>query len=242
MRVVAMIPARFNASRLPGKLMMDLGGFPVIQRTYQAVLNSKLFDDVYVVTDSIKIYKLIKKIGGSVFISKKKHLCGTDRIAEFAIETKSEIVVNVQGDEPYIDYKSLKKLINVFIDDKEKKIDLASLMQSIKIKDFKNPNKVKVLVDKNNFAINFSRLVKDNTNTGNNKFSVFKHIGVYAFRINSLMGFYNSVPTAREKAEKLEQLRYIEKRKNIKMVYTKHNALSIDVMEDLINARKIIDA
>ena len=155
MRVVAMIPARYNASRLPGKLLLDLAGMPVIQRTYQAVLESELFDEVYVVTDSKEIQTLITNIGGSVFFSKKIHLCGTDRIAEFATETKAEIIINVQGDEPLVDKKSLKNLINVFFQDKKKEIDLASTMQIIDNNDLKNPNKVKVLVDENNFALDF---------------------------------------------------------------------------------------
>ena len=199
-----MIPARYNASRLPGKLLLDLAGMPVIQRTYQAVLESELFDEVYVVTDSREIQSLIKNIGGSVFFSKKIHLCGTDRIAEFATETKAEIIINVQGDEPLVDKKSLKNLINVFFQDKKKEIDLASTMQIIDNNDLKNPNKVKVLVDENNFALDFYRLSTDYLKREAEKTRFFKHLGVYGFRLSSLMDFYNSEPTLREKNEKLE--------------------------------------
>ena len=242
MRVVAMIPARYNASRLPGKLLLDLAGIPVIQRTYQSVLESELFDEVYVVTDSKEIQTLIKNIGGSVFFSKKNHVCGTDRIAEFATETKAEIIINVQGDEPFVDKKSLKNIINVFFEDKKKEIDLASTMQIIDNNDLKNPNKVKVLVDENNFALDFYRLSSNYLKREAEKIRFFIHLGVYGFRLSSLIDFYNSEPTFREKNEKLEQLRYLERGKKIKMILTNYKSVSIDVMDDLVVARKIIDA
>jgi len=242
MRVVAMIPARYNASRLPGKLLLDLAGMPVIQRTYQSVLESELFDEVYVVTDSKEIQTLIENIGGSVFFSKKNHVCGTDRIAEFATETKAEIIINVQGDEPFVDKKSLKNIINVFFEDKKKEIDLASTMQIIDNNDLKNPNKVKVLVDENNFALDFYRLNTNYLKREAEKIRFFKHLGVYGFRLSSLMDFYNSEPTLREKNEKLEQLRYLERGKKIKMILTNYKSVSIDVMDDLVVARKIINA
>ncbi len=242
MKIVAMIPARYDSERLPGKLMMDLGGIPIILRTYQNVIRSGLFDDVFVVTDSEMIFRLIKKNGGNVFMSSVKHDNGSDRIAEFASKINSDLILNVQGDEPFIDKSSLEKLISVFIDDDKKNIDLASIMQLItNEREILSPNNVKVVVDKNNFAMYFSRSIIPFNRSKNKNIKYFKHIGVYAFRKESLLYYYKSKSTKLEKLEKLEQLRFLENGKKIKMVLTDYEGYGIDVMEDLINARKILD-
>lgn len=241
MKTIAMIPARLDSERLPGKLMMDLGGLPIILRTYQNVVNSCLFDKVYVITDSLIIFNLIKDNGGDVFMSAVKHESGSDRIAEFASKINSDIILNVQGDEPFIDKLSLKKLIDIFKNDHYKKIDLASLMQPIdKIKDVESSSNVKVVVDNDNFALYFSRSIIPFNRLPNDKPNYYKHIGVYAFKKEALIYFYNSKPSNLEKFEKLEQLRFLENGKKIKMVETIYKGIGIDTMEDLINARKII--
>ena len=240
MKVIAMIPARFDSERLPGKLMMDLGGEPLIIRTYKNALKSKLFDEVYVVTDSKLIYDCLKEYEAQVLMSSKEHISGSDRIAEFSSTISTDLIVNIQGDEPFIDVYSLGKLINVFEKDMHSNIDLASLMQKISIDEVTNPNIVKVVVDSSNFAIYFSRFPIPYDRSGENKTPFFKHIGVYAFRKKSLLDFYNSKPTPLEKSEKLEQLRYLENGKKIMMVETNYHGLGIDTMDDLINARKII--
>jgi 3-deoxy-manno-octulosonate cytidylyltransferase (CMP-KDO synthetase) len=241
MKTIAMIPARLDSERLPGKLMMDLGGLPIILRTYQNIVNSCLFDEVYVITDSLIIFNLIKDNGGDVFMSAVKHESGSDRIAEFASKINSDIILNVQGDEPFIDKHSLKKLIDIFKNDHYKKIDLASLMQPIdKIKDVESSSNVKVVVDNDNFALYFSRSIIPFNRLPNDKPNYYKHIGVYAFKKEALIYFYNSKPSTLEKFEKLEQLRFLENGKKIKMVETIYKGIGIDTMEDLINARKII--
>jgi 3-deoxy-manno-octulosonate cytidylyltransferase (CMP-KDO synthetase) len=241
MKTIAMIPARLDSERLPGKLMMDLGGLPIILRTYQNVVNSCLFDEVYVITDSLIIFNLIKDNGGDVFMSAVKHESGSDRIAEFASKINSDIILNVQGDEPFIDKLSLKKLIDIFKNDHYKKIDLASLMQPIdKIKDVESSSNVKVVVDNDNFALYFSRSIIPFNRLPNDKPNYYKHIGVYAFKKEALIYFYNSKPSTLEKFEKLEQLRFLENGKKIKMVEIIYKGIGIDTMEDLINARKII--
>ena len=241
MKTIAMIPARLDSERLPGKLMMDLGGLPIILRTYQNIVNSCLFDEVYVITDSLIIFNLIKDNGGDVFMSAVKHESGSDRIAEFASKINSDIILNVQGDEPFIDKLSLKKLIDIFKNDHYKKIDLASLMQPIdKIKDVESSSNVKVVVDNDNFALYFSRSIIPFNRLPNDKPNYYKHIGVYAFKKEALIYFYNSKPSNLEKFEKLEQLRFLENGKKIKMVETIYKGIGIDTMEDLINARKII--
>ncbi len=122
MKTIAMIPARIDSVRLPGKLMMDLGGMPIILRTYKNALNTKLFEKVYVVTDSEIIYDLIKDNGGDVFMSSIQHTCGSDRIAEFVPKIEADLIINIQGDEPFIDKESLQKLIKVFYNDNLKKL------------------------------------------------------------------------------------------------------------------------
>ncbi|SNR15267.1 3-deoxy-manno-octulosonate cytidylyltransferase [Tenacibaculum jejuense] len=235
-----MIPARFNASRFPGKLMKDLAGKPVILRTYESALHTKLFDDVYVVTDSDVIYDVIKAADGKVIMSKKEHDCGSDRIAEAVEDLDVDIVINVQGDEPFIDEVSLSKLIEVFKDDMNHEIDLASLKVEMNtIEDIENPNNVKVITDQNDFAIYFSRSVIPYHRDQTLKVKYFKHKGVYAFRKNALMDFYNTPMTPLEAAEKIEAIRYLEVGKKIKMIETSVESIGIDTPEDLEKAKKL---
>lgn len=237
LKIVAMIPARYNSERLPGKLMMDLNGKSVIATTLENTINTNLFDSVYVITDSQVIHDHLKQFHQDVLISKKKHISGSDRIAEFAQEMDVDIIINVQGDEPFIDTKSLKKLINVFCNDYKKEIDLASLMEEIKDEsEINDPNTVKVVVDSNNFAIYFSRHSIP-YNKSSKKIKYYKHIGVYAFRKNALVEFYNSASSRLETIENLEQLRYLEKGKNIKMIQANFGSVGIDTMDDLKKAR-----
>ena len=147
MKIISMIPARYSASRFPGKLMQDLGGKTVILRTYEAMVATNLFDDVIVVTDSKVIYDEIVNNGGKAMMSIKEHECGSDRIAEAVEFLDIDIVINVQGDEPFTDKESLLKLIEVFKDDHEKQIDLASLMGQITdLDEINNPNIVKTVI------------------------------------------------------------------------------------------------
>jgi len=240
MKIIAMIPARYSASRFPGKLMQDLNGKPVITRTYEATVNTNLFDDVLVVTDSEIIYDEIKHIDGNVMMSKKEHQCGSDRIAEAVENLDVDIVVNVQGDEPFTEVDSLKKLINVFKNDPNKEIDLASLMVLITDwEEIKNPNTVKVVLDKDNVALYFSRSPIPYPRDENVDVKYYKHKGVYAFRKQALMDFYHFPMLTLEAAEKLEQLRYLEYGKKIKMVETHVQGVEIDTPEDLERAKKL---
>ena len=237
MKIIAMIPARYSASRFPGKLMKDLGGKPVILRTYEAALHTNLFDDVFIVTDSDVIFKTIENAGGKAIMSTKEHECGSDRIAEAVENIEADIVINVQGDEPFIDAVSLSKLIEVFKKDTQKKIDLASLKVQITNKeDIENPNNVKVITDVNNLAIYFSRSVIPFHRDKDVNVKYFKHKGVYAFRKQALIDFYNTPMTPLEAAEKIEAIRYQEIGKKIKMVETDVEAVGIDTPEDLEKA------
>ena len=239
MKIIAMIPARYQASRFPGKLMKDLGGKPVIVRTYEAALNTNLFDDVYIVTDSDVIFKTIENAGGKAIMSQKEHECGSDRIAEAVKDLEVDIVINVQGDEPFIDAESLLKLIDVFKNDTNKEIDLASLkVQLTNNEDIKNPNNVKVITDVDNLAIYFSRSVIPYQRDKENFVKYYKHIGVYAFRKKALIDFYNTPITPLEASEKIEAIRYQEIGKKIKMVETQKIPIGIDTPEDLEKAIK----
>lgn len=236
-----MIPARYKASRFPGKLMQDLAGKTVILRTYEATVNTQLFDDVFVVTDSEIIYNEIVNNGGKAIMSKKEHECGSDRIAE-AIEFMDDvdIVVNVQGDEPFTEVESLQKLIDVFKTDNEKAIDLASLMVHITDEDeIKNPNTVKVIVDQQNFALYFSRSPIPYPRDKEIPVKYYKHKGVYAFRKDALMDFYRLPMLSLEASEKIECIRYLEYGKRIKMVETHVQGVEIDTPEDLERAKKL---
>jgi len=239
-KIISMIPARYAASRFPGKLMQDLNGKTVIQRTYEATVATNLFDDVFVVTDSAIIYNDIVNNGGKAIMSKKKHECGSDRIAEAVELMDIDIVINVQGDEPFTDRESLKKLIDVFKEDHDKSIDLASLMVHIIDQDeINNPNTVKVIVDQTNFALYFSRSPIPFPRDKNAGAKYFKHKGVYAFRKEAILDFYRLPMQTLEATEKLEQLRYLEYGKRIKMVKTDVQGIEIDTPEDLERAKKI---
>jgi 3-deoxy-manno-octulosonate cytidylyltransferase (CMP-KDO synthetase) len=240
MKIISMIPARYAASRFPGKLMQDLAGKTVITRTYEATVATNLFDDVFVVTDSPIIYDEIVNNGGKAIMSKKTHECGSDRIAEAVENLDIDIVINVQGDEPFTDKESLEKLIAVFKDDYDKQIDLASLMVHItNEEDINSPNTVKVVVDKFNLALYFSRSPIPYPRDKNVDVKYFKHKGVYAFRKEALLDFYRYPMLTLEASEKLEQLRYLEYGKRIKMVETITEGVEIDTPEDLERAKKI---
>lgn len=235
-----MIPARYGASRFPGKLMQDLNGKTVILRTYEATVATNLFDDVIVVTDSDIIYNEIASNGGKVMMSKKEHQSGSDRIAEAVENLDIDVVINVQGDEPFTDKDSLGKLIDVFKKDHNKEVDLASLMVHITGKDeINNPNTVKVVVDTSYFALYFSRSPIPYHRDASVDVKYYKHKGVYAFRKQALMDFYRWPMMTLEASEKLEQLRYLEYGKRIKMVETNVEGVEIDTPEDLERAKKL---
>ena len=236
-----MIPARYEASRFPGKLMQDLGGKTVILRTYQATVETQLFDAVYVVTDSDIIFQEITQNGGNAIMSIKEHDCGSDRIAEAIEHMDIDIVVNVQGDEPFTSKKVLEEVLAVFKSDDTTKIDLASLMvRMYDPEEIENPNNVKVIVNKENFAQYFSRSPIPYPREKNIEIPYYKHIGIYAFRKLALLDFYHLPMGILEAAEKIECIRYLEYGKNIKMVSTTEQSVGIDTPEDLVKANAML--
>ena len=236
--IVAMIPARYAATRFPGKLMQLLGNKTVIRHTYDNTVATGLFDDVFVVTDSEIIFKEITEHAGKAVMSKKEHESGSDRIAEAAADMNIDIIVNVQGDEPFVKREPLEKLLQVFED---QTVQVASLMQVLKDqKLIDDPNYVKVAVDKNRNALFFSRSVIPYPRDKNAVSVYYEHIGVYAFRKNALINFTNWQITPLEAAEKIECLRYLENGIPLKMVVTEYMGVEIDTPADLAKASKLL--
>ena len=241
MKIIAVIPARYNASRFPGKLMQDLAGKTVIATTYQNVVDTGLFSDVLVATDSDVIYNEINKIGGNVVMT-GEHETGSDRIAEVVQNVDCDIVVNVQGDEPFLKKDPLKQLISAFDTDFSNEISLASLKIKLNhAEEITNPNNVKVITDLQGFALYFSRSPIPFHREKSLKATYYKHIGVYAFRKEALLKFSNLAMTPLESLEKIECIRYLENGMKIKMIETDFVGVGIDVPEDLEKARAIIN-
>ena len=236
-----MIPARYAASRFPGKMMKDLGGKPVIVRTYESTVATQLFDDVYVVTDSAVIYDAVLAEGGKALMSRDDHECGSDRIAEAVASIDCDIVVNVQGDEPFTTREDLAPVLQVFYGDDASQIDLASVMTPLKTQeDIQNPNNVKVIVDAMDYALYFSRSPLPYVRDPEVPLTVYKHKGIYAFRKQAVIDFSLLKMRSLEAAEKIECIRFLEYGKKIKMVRSHNVAIGIDTPEDLEKARQLI--
>lgn len=235
-----MIPARYAAARFPGKLMQKLGDRSVIVHTYENTMATRLFDEVVVVTDSQIIFDEITHYGGYVTMSKQTHESGSDRIAEAVADLEVDIVVNIQGDEPFVNKEMLLKLLNIFYEDGGNTVQVASIMQEIKDKKFINdPNDVKVVVDKNMNALMFSRSPIPYLCDKNSPATYYKHIGVYAFRKQALINFTSLRMTPLESAEKIECLRCLENGLSVKMVLTDYSGVAIDTPQDLEKANKL---
>ncbi|SEI01967.1 3-deoxy-manno-octulosonate cytidylyltransferase (CMP-KDO synthetase) [Paenimyroides aquimaris] len=238
LKIIAVIPARYASTRFPAKLIQDLGGKPVVVQTYLATVATQLFDEVLVATDHEIIYNLLKEHNVKVLMSSTHHESGSDRIAEVVENIDCDVVVNVQGDEPFVSKENLQSLINVFNEDAEQKIDLASLMFEIEDLDvINNPNNVKVVVDQNHRALYFSRAAIPFVRDGKNEAAYYQHIGVYAYRKKALLDFTHWNVSVLESTEKLEQLRYLEHGRTIQMVITQHVGVGIDTKQDLDTAR-----
>ena len=235
-----MIPARYAATRFPYKLMQPLGDKSVIRQTYDNTVATGLFDAVYVVTDHEIIFNEIQFHGGKAIMSLRPHESGSDRIAEAVAEMPVDIILNVQGDEPFVNKATLQKLLSAFDDEQ---VQVASLMK--KFTDLSlvpDPNYVKVLVDKNNDSLLFSRSVIPYKRDEDILPDYFEHIGVYAFRKYALIQFTKWPPAKIEQIEKLEQLRYLHNGIRIRMIETNEVSVKIDMPEDLANAESFLQS
>ena len=233
-----MIPARYAATRFPGKLMKMLGDKTIIRRAYENTLATGLFDEVSVVTDSDIIFDEIHQIGGIVRRSTREHESGSDRIAEIVADMEVDIILNVQGDMPFVKKEPLAQLLDLFRDEK---VQVASLMQELHDPEsIQNPNVVKVVVDRQMNSLLFSRSPIPYARSKDIPITYYEHIGVYAYRKQALLNFTNWPMTPLEAAEKIECLRYLEYGIPLKMVVTGYMGVNIDTPEDMEKARLLI--
>jgi 3-deoxy-manno-octulosonate cytidylyltransferase (CMP-KDO synthetase) len=238
---IAMIPARYAATRFPAKLMQPLGNKTVIRHTYDNTVATGLFDDVFVVTDSEIIFQEIASHGGKAIMSQHTHESGSDRIAEAVENMPANIVVNVQGDEPFVNQTALQQLLAAFEGAEGANVQVASLMQLMtNTEQINDPNFVKVAVDKNSFSLFFSRSVIPYPRAVLPETCYYEHIGVYAFRKEALLNFTRWPMSPLEAAEKVECLRYLENGVPIKMILTQYMGVEIDTPEDLRKAEQLL--
>lgn len=238
MKTVVVIPARLKSTRLPNKLMLDLGGKSIIQRVYEQCIKAKGIDAVYIAVDHLELKNHCTTFTVNVISTSDQHQSGTDRIAEAVGKINCDAVINVQGDEPFIDPNLITQLALQI-----KENAMVSAMCPIEsLSELENPNNVKVITNVNNQAIYFSRSVipynRDGMDFAKSKYK--KHLGIYGYNKDFLFKFSNMKPTFLEVTEKLEQLRVLENGYNIKMVLTHHNAIGIDTLEDYNTAKKLV--
>jgi len=242
--IIGVIPARFASSRLLGKPLADIGGKPMIQRTYESACTSKLLDEVIIAVDDEKLFEKVESFGAKVFLTPKEIPTGSDRIAHVIKDLyKAEIIVNIQGDEPFIPGRMIDEAIEPLLFDPT--VQVSTLAKKIEsVEEYKSTSIPKVVFDYNNFALYFSRSpIPHVRDTKSNlakikKADIYKHIGLYVFRREALLDFTNLEKTDLEEAEKLEQLRMLEFGYRIKIVITEYESISVDTPEDLERARK----
>ncbi|MHB9041045.1 MAG: 3-deoxy-manno-octulosonate cytidylyltransferase [Melioribacteraceae bacterium] len=245
--IIGIIPARFASTRLMGKPLADIGGKPMIQHTYNSAKKSKLLDKVVIAVDDEKVFKVVKGFGAEAFMTPQNCASGSDRIA-FVTEQipDATIIVNIQGDEPFIKGKMIDEAIEPLLFDK--KVNLSTLARRItNVEEMKSPSVVKVVFDYKNFALYFSRspipFVREaKTNLARIQTAeIYKHIGLYVYRRDTLLKFTGLRPTDLEQIEKLEQLRFLEHGYKMKIVLTEYDSLSVDTPKDLELARRFYD-
>jgi len=237
-RIIALIPARLESSRLPRKLLRDLGGKSILRRTCEAVLQSGLFTEVIAVCDDALLVDALSPYGIQTRLSSKTHESGTDRIAEAARDVEADLVINVQADEPFMDAEALRKVIALFDDPLT---DVATLKMKLNDPEqIQNPNRVKVVTNADGLALYFSRAAIPFHRDGPAGVGYYQHIGVYGFRKEALLRFASLPPTTLEQTEKLENLRMLEYGFRVRVAEIDHAGISIDTLEDLSRAETYI--
>ncbi len=249
MKTIVVIPARLNSSRLPNKVLLDLKGKTVVQRVYERCIQAKNIDEVYIATDSIEVKESCARFTKNIIITKDTHESGTDRIAEAVEQIECDAIINVQGDEPFIDVDLIEKLSNSFSENTQ----MVSAMHKINlVEDLKNPNVVKVTIDKNMNALYFSRSIiphhRDEWESLLNHHTsipeplkFYRHLGIYGYTKGFIKTYSTMEQTYLERVEKLEQLRVLENGYSIKMVETEYNSIGIDTIEDYHKALEILN-
>ena len=240
MKILCVIPARYASTRLPGKPLADINGKPMIQRDYERACLAKSPKQVLVAADDKRVFDAIKQCGGQVMMTAKDHANGTDRLAEVAKKyTDMDIIINVQGDEPLIEPQIIDALAAAFIEDPE--LNMATIMTPIEEAEKENPNNVKVVTDRNGYALYFSRSLMPypRVNTG---VQVYKHIGIYAYKREFLLQYAAMESTPLENTESLEQLRALENGYKIKVLKSNFKFVGVDTQEDLLKVNEIYKA
>jgi len=235
MKIIGVIPARYASSRFPGKPLIDLKGKSMIQRVYEGAVKSEMLSEVIVATDDQRIYDEVIRFGGKVQMTSENHTTGTDRCGEVADNINADIIINIQGDEPLVDYRQLDQLCAAFEDET---VGIATLgIKGVSAEEQNNSNRIKIVLDKQNNALYFSRSPIPNTANANldavNQFDFYRHIGLYAYRKETLMELVNLEKTLLEQVESLEQLRWLYNGYGIRVVETTIETPNIDVPEDI---------
>ena len=238
MSILAVIPARYNSTRFPGKPLVDINGVSMIQRVYEKLKDIDVIDRIIIATDDERIFKHVKSFNAEVMMTSEKHNNGTERIAEVVakIDNNYSAVINVQGDEPFINENQVIQLAKIIL---EENTDIATLAKLITHEDeLASPNTVKVVFDNNMNALYFSRAAIPYARNLNKQVSVYKHIGIYAFKTKVLQEVVKMKPSKLEEAESLEQLRWLENMKIIKIGITEFESFGIDTIDDIEEALK----
>ena len=237
MKILCVIPARYASTRLPGKPLADIVGKPMIQHVYERSAQATIPQQVVVATDDEKVFQAVQQFGGKVVMTSSEHQTGTDRLAEVASKyAEVDVIINVQGDEPLIDPKVIDELAQEFLNDENLK--MATVKTPMKEEEKAKPGNVKVITDKNGYALYFSRslIPYPREDTG---VVVYKHIGIYGYRRDFLLQYAKMQPTPLEQTESLEQLRALENGYKIKVIATDKHFVGVDTKEDLEEVNKI---
>ncbi len=242
LQVVAVIPARFASSRLPGKPLADIDGRPMIEHVYRRAEASAFVSQVIVATDDLRIATRVNDFGGKVRLTKATHQTGTDRLAEVIATVDCDVVVNVQGDEPLIDPRAIDQAVAPFTEDAS--VQITTLYKRIaQPSELSDPNVVKVVVDRGGFALYFSRAAIPYVRDPRGGWPpLYRHVGLYAYRRSALLVMAALEPTPLERAESLEQLRAVEHGIRIKAVETTYDSIGVDTPEDLDQVRRLLSA
>ncbi len=239
MKTIIIIPARYASTRFPGKPLADIGGKAMIQRVYEQAVKSVVAEKIIVATDDERIFSHVKNFGAQVVMTSPEHKSGTDRCFE-ALEKTDEnfdVVINLQGDEPFVQPEQLRKINSCFSDST---CTIATLVKKIDNKsDIENSNVVKVVKDENDYALYFSRSTIPFNRGKENEPTYFKHLGLYAYRTATLKEITALRPSALELAESLEQLRWLENGYKIKVAETELESMAIDTPDDLKRAQEL---
>jgi 3-deoxy-manno-octulosonate cytidylyltransferase (CMP-KDO synthetase) len=242
LKIIGIIPSRYASQRLPAKPLADIHGKPMVQRVYERAKRSRLLTDVIVATDDKRIESAVKKFGGNAVMTPESIQSGSDRVAFVARSLDADVIVNVQGDEPLIEPAMIDQTIQLLIDDAAAVVGTA-VKKITSLDELLTPNIVKVVIDKNSFALYFTRslvpFVRDSAEVTNwlKRAVFYKHFGIYVYRSSFLQQYTSLASTPLERAEKLEQLRILEHGFRIKVAITEFDSIPVDTQEDLDRVR-----